>query len=75
MTKIETNAQRPGNAFSSSPSPANSRVASSAGFNSAMKDAQALPRSTYVPTGEAYDRDKHGSHKVGGVDLGGRPPV
>lgn len=69
MTKIETNAQRPGNAYSSSPSPANSRVASSAAFNSAMKDAQALPRSTYVPTGEAYDRDKHGSHKVGGVEL------
>jgi hypothetical protein len=34
-----------------------------------MKDAQALPRSTYVPTGETYDRDKHGSHKVGGVEL------
>ena len=69
MTRIETNAQRTGNAYSSGSYPATSNAASTAAFTSAMKDAQALPRSTYVPTGETYDRDKHGSHKVGGVEL------
>jgi hypothetical protein len=34
-----------------------------------MKDAQVSPRSTYVPNGETYDPDKHGSHKVGGAEL------
>jgi hypothetical protein len=69
MTRIETNAQRTGNAYSSGSYPATSSAASTAAFTSAMKDAKALPRSTYVPTGETYDRDKHGSHKVGGVEL------
>jgi hypothetical protein len=69
MTRIETNAQRTGTAYSSGSYPATSNAASTAAFTSAMKDAQALPRSTYVPTGETYDRDKHGSHKVGGVEL------
>lgn len=69
MTRIETNAQRPGNAYSSSPSAAASNAANSAAFTSAMKDAQVSPRSTYVPNGETYDPDKHGSHKVGGAEL------
>lgn len=69
MTRIETNAQRPGNAYSSSPSAATSNAANSAAFTSAMKDAQVSPRSTYVPNGETYDPDKHGSHKVGGAEL------
>jgi hypothetical protein len=69
MTRIETNAQRPGNAYSSSPSAATSNASNSAAFTSAMKDAQVSPRSTYVPNGETYDPDKHGSHKVGGAEL------
>ena len=69
MTKIETAAQRLAAANTSSANSVNGNTANAAAFNTAMKEAQVLPRSAYVPSGEPYDRDKHGSHIVGDVQL------
>lgn len=69
MTKIETTAQRLAAASASSVTSAVGNATNGAAFNSAMKEAQVLPRSAYVPSGKPYDRDRHGSHIVGGVQL------
>jgi len=64
MTKIETNSSSVATGYAVSPA-----QAAAPGFSGAMREAQVLPRSAYVPSGEPYDRDKHGSHRVGGVEL------
>lgn len=64
MTKIETNSSSVATGYAASPA-----QAAAPGFSGAMREAQVLPRSAYVPSGEPYDRDKHGSHRVGGVEL------
>ena len=64
MTKIETNSSSVATGYTVSPA-----QAAAPGFSGAMRNAQVLPRSAYVPSGEPYDRDKHGSHRVGGVEL------
>ncbi len=64
MTKIETNASLVATAYTST-----SAQVAAPGFSGAMDEAQGLPRSAYVPSVEPCDRDKHGSHRVGGVEL------
>ena len=64
MTKIETNSSSVATGYAVSPA-----QAAAPRFSGAMREAQVLPRSAYVPSGEPYDRDKHGSHRVGDVEL------
>jgi hypothetical protein len=64
MTKIETNYSSVATGYAVSPA-----QAAAPRFSGAMREAQVLPRSAYVPSSEPYDRDKHGSHRVGGVEL------
>jgi hypothetical protein len=64
MTKIETNSSSLTTGYAVS-----AAQAAAPRFSGAMREAQVLPRSAYVPSGEPYDRDKHGSHRVGDVEL------